>query len=436
MVESSATATIAYQTYKQSNYESKTIRLSSPILHIGGQISSLNPFEYVQTRDKVYLPNQEEVAKGLYQQGRVFLNDYISAIANGDKIENLLQQAFGQNWTQAKSPDSRPIFPDVRSKWIQDKEQQITDLRPMIRNGMGQLYIPGSSIKGAMRTAILYHLLKHSDRYQVPSGNRLSDIEQKLRQKLKHNQINNSNKAFLDDELEIDRLFNNYFLSYQDRIITPKNKQNTDFFRAIKVYDSQPLLPKIVKLKKSGKQVERNIPVVAEVIVSSYFNNNKAKYRASIFAEMVAEVSTEFTITLDREMLSWFHHHQNMKIPFRNLDEVFKINQEFAQDQWNQEITYWSKITNNIHRDKVLDFNLIWQKYYAKSTCPYSLRLGWGNGIGNTTINWLLPEDLRTKIRDKCGTNAPTFQAPKSRRTIIDDQGQIAFATGWTKLKY
>ena len=436
MTTSSTTATNIYQTYRQANYESKTIRLSSPILHIGGQIASLSGFEYVQTSSQVYIPNQEELAKILFRQGQVFLDNYVSTIEQNGNIENLLQQAFGQNWSELKSLTGQPIFHNVRPKWTQKKGHKITDLRPMIRNGMGQLYIPGSSIKGAMRTAVAYHLLKHSDRYQVPSTNRLSMIEQKLRQKLERNQINNRNKAFLDDQLEIDRLFNNYYLIYQNQIIKPKNKQNTDFFRAIKVYDSQPLLPKTGTSPNNYPEVECNTPVIAEVLVSSYFNNNKAKYRASIFAEMIAEVSTNFTITLDHEMLSWFRHYQDMKIPFNNLDELLKINQEFVQDQWVQETEYWRKINNNCHRDKVLNFDLIWQKYYAETTCPYDLRLGWGNGIGSTSINWLLSPELRAKLRDSCGKIAPNFQAPKSRRTIIDAQGNIGFVPGWVKLSY
>lgn len=54
----------------------------------------------------------------------------------------------------------------------------------MICNGMGQLFIPGSSIKGAITTAIAYHLLKHGDRYQIPSSKQVSEIEKTLRQKL------------------------------------------------------------------------------------------------------------------------------------------------------------------------------------------------------------------------------------------------------------
>ncbi len=148
---------------KPDFYKSKKIQLTSPILHIGSSVSRLNPFEYVQTEKKVYLPNQEALAKVLMRQGGQFLDDYIQAIEERQDISRLLKQAFGFEWWNI-SVDGCQVFP---KEAISQKltGENITDLRPMIRNGMGQLFIPGSSIKGAIRTAIAYHLLKHCDRY-------------------------------------------------------------------------------------------------------------------------------------------------------------------------------------------------------------------------------------------------------------------------------
>ena len=77
---------------KPKVYESKTIQLTSPMLHIGSEVSKLNPFEYVQTASKVYLPNQEALAQALRKQGGRFLQDYIEAIENQRPIKSLLEQ--------------------------------------------------------------------------------------------------------------------------------------------------------------------------------------------------------------------------------------------------------------------------------------------------------------------------------------------------------
>lgn len=432
-MSNSETAVTAYQSYKQTNYEVKTIQLSSPMLHIGGEVQQLNPYEYVQTSSRVYLPHQEALSKALYQQGRKFIDEYVEAIENKQSVDGLLKRALGEDWNEAKSPEGIPIFPCVRSKWTMEEGQRVTDLRPMIRNGMGELYIPGSSIKGAIKTAIAYYLLRHANKYQVPKVNRVSAIEQKLRDKLDRNQITKRNKTYLDDDLFIDNLFSNYSLRYQDKNIPTKTKQNTDFMRAIAISDSQSLIRKKVTIKKSGKQDRRNLAAIAETIVSSHFADDRAKYKASIFAEVVYEVRTEFTLKIDRNMLSWFKHNEGMQLPFDSISELLDICQEFAQEQRDGEYDYWVNIRNKNHQGKNLDFDLI-RQFYEKEQSPYNLRLGWGSGMNGTTIDWLLSEDLRSQIRDMCGIKAPGFQAPKSRRTIVNSRQEIRYVPGWVKL--
>ncbi|MFB8797131.1 MAG: type III-A CRISPR-associated RAMP protein Csm5 [Microcoleus sp.] len=410
--------------------ESKLIQLTSPILHIGSEVSRLNPFEYVQTSKRVYLPDREALAKALNQKGK--LQEYIRRIEDREEITSLLQYAFGDDW-QTEKFDNELIFPEiaVSHKWT---ENPVTDLRPMIRNGMGQLYIPGSSIKGAIRTAIAYHLLKHENKYQLPESASLSVIEIKLREKLGRGELANKQKQKkLDDELFMDSLFTDFALSYQGKSVKSKTGPNTDFMRAIKVTDSQPLLV-FKKVTKQGKNVFFNLPIVAEVIVSSRFPDYKAKYRASIYAEMVRNVQTKFTLTLDTEMLQWFTHNEGMQIPFKNLDELLKICQEFAQEQWDAEHDYWEDIENNRSQDKDLNFSYI-RELYEPTGCPYNLRVGWASGMLGTTVSLCLDDKLVAEIRDTCGIKAPGFEAPKSRRTVVAADGNIKYVPGWVKFK-
>ena len=419
--------------HKPEVYESQQIQLTSPILHIGSSVPRLNPFEYVQTAKKVYLPNQEALAKALHQRGR--LKDYIGIVEEREDITPLLEATFGSNWWNETDTNGEPIFPKIASspKWT---DLRITELRPMIRNGMGQLYIPGSSIKGAIRTAIAYHLLKHPDRYQVPSSKRVSVIEETLRKKL--GQLNPYQQKFLDDDLFMESLFSDFSLTYQGRTAQLRNRSsnspNTDFLRVLKVTDSEPLLEKKVTTK-TGKPLALNLPVVAEVIISSRFPNYSAKYRASIYAEMVRNVKTEFTLSIDTEMLSWFRHNQGMQLPFTTLDELLQICQEFTQEQWDYEHDYWQAIKNNPRANgRNLDFDYI-RDFYEPTECPQSLRLGWGSGMTGTTVDLLLEDELRQEIRDTCGLEAPNFEAPKSRRTVVNPKGEIRFVPGWAKFK-
>ena len=419
---------------KPEIYEIKRIQLTSPLLHIGSEVSKLSPFEYVQTTNQVYFPNKEALAKALHHKGK--LNDYISRIEGGEEITTLLKEAFGDDWQTAKL-GNEAIFPEtgISRKWTEEK---ITDLRPMIRNGFGQRYIPGSSIKGAIRTAIAYHLLKHGDRYQVPGMKRVSEIERKLRESMGELK---RNTKFADDKLFMDSLFSDFDLFYQGQAAISKiSLPNRDFMRAIHVTDTDPLIEQKT-VNKKGKTVPLNLPVVAEVIVSSHFPDGKAKYKAPIFAEMVRNVQTGFTISLDATLLSWFRHRQGMQIPFQTIDDIFHICQEFAQDQWDYEHDYWQEIKNNPNekdnnRQAInLDVSEI-QEVYEPEQCPYSLRVGWGTGMTGTTVNLLFNDELRAEIRDNCSPNkAPGFEAPKSRRVVAVAGRKIKFVPGWVKFK-
>ena len=140
----------------------------------------------------------------------------------------------------------------------------------------------------------------------------------------------------------MENLFSNFTLNYQGKILSGTS-QNTDFLRCLKVSDCEPIIETRLP-SKTGKPIPINFSVIAEVIVSSRFPDYLAKYKASIYAEMVRNVKTEFTLILDPEMLSWFQHQQGMKLPFNNLDELLQICQDFAQEQWDYEHDYWNAI--------------------------------------------------------------------------------------------
>jgi CRISPR-associated protein Csm5 len=405
------------------------------MLHIGSELQQLYSFEYVATPKFVYQPNAELLAKALYQRER--LSDYLNAIKKRQSILPILEQVLGDDWARAKDTEGRLIFPKNTRSLCWTDHQRIRDFRPMMRNAYGQPYIPGSSIKGAIRTAIAYHLLKHVDQFQVPEKTQRGEIEEQIRAKLEQGHISKYDQGKLDDAIFERSLFSNFKL--KDDRSKIKSGSNTDFMRAIKVTDSEPLIERKISLK-DGKSRFENLPITSEVLVSSRYRDYRAKYRASIYAEFVRSVQTSFTITLDQELLDQMRHQQGMKIPFHSIADILKICQEFAQDQWDAEHNYWQNIQNNANeraRDgskRSLDFNAIRDLYEAE-TCPYALRLGWGSNMNGTTIGLLLDEQLRSQIRDTCGIKAPGFEAPKSRRTVLDPKGEIRFVPGWAKFK-
>jgi CRISPR-associated protein Csm5 len=124
-----------------------------------------------------------------------------------------------------------------------------------------------------------------------------------------------------------------------------------------------------------------------------------------------------------------------MTLPFESVDDLLKICQDFAQEQWDFEHDYWATIVNNPNaQGKNLNFDTI-QELYGPESCPYTLRLGWGSGLRGTTISLCLSDQTVREVRDTCGLRAPGFEAPKSRRTIMNSKGEIRYVPGWVKLE-
>lgn len=470
MSNDSLAALAQLNAYQECNYKCRRVRLTSPLIHIGiGAAGALNLFEYVQENSKIYIPNQTALAEALHNSEKLhksqetpqalqrkisskkldsgYFEDYkklsqqyIQVIKRKDfnqsrdlkdileKIKKLYDKALGSKWL-----DNQEIFPEngISQKWV---NQPITkDIAPMIRNGFGEIYIPGSSIKGSIRTAIAYYLLKH----QAPT--RVSEIEQKIRE-LRPKQLSDK-KTALDDEEIIkipndkkismnSYLFSNFRLCFENRRFGEPNTPNTDFMRAIKVSDSAPLL--------TDFDDEVNLPVVAEVISSSFkenLNQRMAEFRASNYIEMIWNVQTEFTICIDTKMLDRFQHEQSMELPpqLKTVEGIVEICHEFAQAQWEYEQKYWNSITDNTQPK--LDFSSIRDFYSSPSN--HNLRLGWGSGMIGTTVGLHFQEQTRATIRNACCPKpTSSSEAPKSRRTAVipDRDNLIKKPLGWVNL--
>ncbi|MFK0730107.1 MAG: type III-A CRISPR-associated RAMP protein Csm5, partial [Gloeotrichia echinulata HAB0833] len=133
--------------------------------------------------------------------------------------------------------------------------------------------------------------------------------------------------------------------------------------------------------------------------------------------------------------------NDGIKIPFHNIEGILNICKIFAQEQWNHERNYWQRIKNNLEdvkgRKINLNFDLI-NEFYKTSECPFNLRLGWATGMLGTTIGLHFNDKTRRGILDECGSpqnRAPSFEAPKSRRTVMNNKGEIEFAPGWVNLE-
>ncbi len=447
MINSPNTILNKLSKHKESGYQSQIIKLTSPLIHIGGSDSELNPFDYIQRENKlIYFPNQNALITALSQHGE--LDNYIDLIKeyrqerndfnlnkNHENILRLLREVFGEKWWTARSIDNTSIFPStsISHRWT---DQDIKKIKPFIRNGFAELYIPGTSIKGAIRTAIAYYLLKHQLEQK-----KLSDIERNLIQIKPH--YLKKKKAFLDDEKLIilannqelslnSYLFSNFRIKHEYRLEKEINISNTDFMRAIKISDSSILI----------RNQNTNLSIVSEIISSSFYKDGRISkysggnsYSTFTFVEMVWKLETDFILTIDTDLLSHFQHDQGIELPPKllSIQGILEICEEFAQAQWEHEKKYWNSLTDDPNDEK-LNFSRI--RNFYNNNCSYNLRLGWGTGMTGTTIGLHFQESTREHIRNACGISTNSSETPKSRRTAIipTKQNLTKKALGWVQL--
>lgn len=156
--------------------ERKKIKLQTltPV-HIGnGEILKEN-FDYIKTKDEngIYITpiNHNKLFKCLNEKGQNVVLQYTSTLQSGESIKSFIDEL----------PDNKKESCYDRYIWLDTKQQNLAqELREQIYDGFGKPYIPGSSIKGAIRTVIVSRLMQDGRELNLRYNNVLDNITQYL----------------------------------------------------------------------------------------------------------------------------------------------------------------------------------------------------------------------------------------------------------------
>ena len=293
-----------------------------------------------------------------------------------------------------------------RKKWIEFLENTKAyyskvktspkrELSPFIRTPLYQPYIPGSSIKGAMRTAIMYIILKRMS--EEERDRILNSFVRREIEKIKSNQqrrgkyfIRNREKMFSKD-LEM-TIFQKFYIDSNQTKFDP----HSDVLRAIKVSDSKPLPP--------------DSAVVEEVHV--YTRGRPTGIQ--IFVETVPTgTELEFNISVNYQLLQQsYNYTKSLSINFPR-DEIFEIirNPINALTEWTHDLLeYERRVAKNTVGNSLI---------YYFDTEP-NIHLGWGGGLLATTVDLLLPDKLRADLLALFKNRRPYLPVPASRRITAE----------------
>ncbi len=374
-------------------FDKKKIRLTikSPI-NIGSVEQKITPFEYIHSGRYVYPISAERLSNFLNK--KKLIDSYVNAV-NKDGHRFRLLEFLKNKGVSLNETDLLDISSRKRTKLVGDGTA-FQDYRPFIRDGFGRLYIPGTSIKGVIRTAILYNIL-HNYKIKDPEKFKKNVIEP-IEKTEKHKFKKKSPFEWIQE-----RWLENFILSDK------KESPHTDWLRMLHISDAylkndvEPVIIPIKVLKKdtSGWQYKRE-----------YSGKD-----TTIWIECALEgVTFEFEIAWDRSLLEEFKKKNKIFLP-QTLEEVFR------------NISEWSKDVFEFEKDFTKDHLL--GKWYNTNSANF--RIGFGSGMISTTITILLPEDLRKKIRNYAGKNKGNEIAPKSRKVwLMNNQ---VFPLGWAVME-
>ena len=251
-----------------------------------------------------------------------------------------------------------------------------------LKDGLGNPYIPGSSLKGALRTAILWERIKRD-----PSL--MDEARQKVLFAIERAGPRNA-AAWAAQGLE--RLF-------LGRDPVKGNHPNYDHLRALKVSDSN-IIPK-ERLKCFDAAV-RNL------------RGNRLETKMTLCVEAFQPgTETEISLNIDPFLLKdEIQSKLNLKV--QDLKDLEKISRSYYSDYIKSEIEFFSEYDERAP----LDF------YERLISLPEKkggmlLRAGWGSGWHGMTVSRLFPE-LLDDIRDAFRLGrANVAEFPKTRKLAL-----------------
>lgn len=397
------------------------IKTLSPV-HIGNG-ESLKPLSYVMDRSFVYILNMETFFEELERIKK--RQDYLAW------LEPILYRLSDLNDRIAKARDNPELKRDLNRQRI-DFENQLSleqfirkrignnpvefvkncilykvpfsvppqrdGFKTFIKDGNGYAFIPGTEIKGAIRTSLLYNMLKDNSNYGILK----SEIE-------KFRTIFNSGAT----PKEKIRTLKNISRELEGRLLRGiENKAYFDFLKLIFVSDTKHLTPDRLRLETTKMiGTQRYTKTCVETIIPD--------------TELEFELSINKNTDLKRlgidRLKEWLNEEKLLEACYYRSQEILEMESEYFSR---------SPILPLINR----------LKEQNKKDSPL-IRIGAGQGFLGITIDLMIKkrenqayEVIREGVSFQRRWRTQRGNFPKTRRTVIDVNGNESALMGWAKI--
>jgi CRISPR-associated protein Csm5 len=397
------------------------IKTLSP-LHIGNG-ESFKPLSYVMDMNFVYILNMEAFFKELERIGK--REDYLSW------LEPILYRLSDLSNRIAEARDNPELKRDLNRQRI-DLENQLSveqfikkkignnpvefakncvlykapfslppqrdGFKTFIKDGNGYVYIPGTEIKGAIRTSLLYSLLKDNSNYGILK----SEVEK----------FKTVFKSGVTPKEKI-RALKNISRELEGRLLRGnENKAHFDFLKLILVSDTAYITPDKLRVETTKMLgTERYTKTWVETIIPNI--------------ELTFELSINKKTDLRRlgieRLKDWLHEEKLLEACYYRSQEILEIESQYFSK---------SSILPMINR----------LKEQNKKDSPL-IRMGAGQGFLGITIDLIMKkkgdqayEVIREGVSFQRRWRTQRENFPKTRRVVIDKNAKENALMGWAKI--
>lgn len=265
-----------------------------------------------------------------------------------------------------------------------------------LKDGLGNPYVPGSSLKGALRTAILWERIKNDSSLMNEARDKIESAIERAGPR--------SSAAWAAQPLE--RLF-------LGRDPVKGNHPNYDHLRALKVSDTD-IIPK--EQLQCFDAAVRNL------------RGGRLETKMTLCAEAF-QPGTETQISLDIDPFLLRDDIQSkLNLKVEDLKDLEKIARSYYSDYIKSEIDFFSEYDEPVPCDFYKKLQSLNERKGGML-----LRAGWGSGWHGMTVARLFPE-LLEDIRDAFRLGrANVAEFPKTRKLALmaDDQKHQLQPFGW-----
>jgi CRISPR type III-A-associated RAMP protein Csm5 len=311
--------------------------------------------------------------------GEENISNWVSFISQGKPLGDFVKKYAPQARPQDYISRSILLFPDDGG-----------ELKECLHNGLGQPYIPGSSIKGALRTAIIAHAAQ--------GRNLASQIDVNGRPSAKNVEFALTANCF-----------------------SRGDGPNSEFFRFLKVGDAY-----------FKKDCEIALMAVNLNIRSSH-DDLVDESKKMLTEAIAADSNAEFSLKIEKELSDWCAAQKarvSVKaIPdfMKDVESLFRVVNNHTISLLKSEIEYWNRIDKSGADDYIENMEAMLSEAKSCDSKSCVLRIGAGSGWRFMTGAWTEQYDnfesfIVPAARPRNNVYRE-YDFPKSRR--IDRDGDV-----------